>query len=389
MAFLRKKTLYCISNDDMDEEFRLAFSVTCIVTASLSSYGALVQLKSWYRQLKDYQSRRLPSSNPPVVFSLALADLFACIGVIAMAGLFLWMEPPNRDSIKNVDIPAKAWYWKIGVPTEAFTMFSYVASYFWTLAYSIDICLQVYGKDKCINMWTYSVICWLSPLWLVIWGEYGFLENTINPRYCSYGEKGLLHYMVCFGPLLIVTVLLPIVYFIAFRKIQRNIRGAFATYTNAERQILTAVKWKFSFIILVFMFCWLLNVGDGIHDGFNTENDDFGVHKNLWIVEAVVNPLQGFFNCIVYGHGREMLCCYRQNHVEESQCLPWNANTRTSDTSESFLVNSQDILEYSKSACVRPLLGGEQRRSYGYMGNASPMANIDFVPKLLGEPRRT
>ncbi|XP_032221205.1 uncharacterized protein LOC5520373 isoform X2 [Nematostella vectensis] len=355
MAFLRKKTLYCISNDDMDEEFRLAFSVTCIVTASLSSYGALVQLKSWYRQLKDYQSRRLPSSNPPVVFSLALADLFACIGVIAMAGLFLWMEPPNRDSIKNVDIPAKAWYWKIGVPTEAFTMFSYVASYFWTLAYSIDICLQVYGKDKC----------------------------------CSYGEKGLLHYMVCFGPLLIVTVLLPIVYFIAFRKIQRNIRGAFATYTNAERQILTAVKWKFSFIILVFMFCWLLNVGDGIHDGFNTENDDFGVHKNLWIVEAVVNPLQGFFNCIVYGHGREMLCCYRQNHVEESQCLPWNANTRTSDTSESFLVNSQDILEYSKSACVRPLLGGEQRRSYGYMGNASPMANIDFVPKLLGEPRRT
>lgn len=80
MAFLRFRSVYCIPEEDVSIHKRIAFSSVCITTATLSAYGACVQLKHWYSQLNDSDSRRKPSSNPVIVFCLALADLFTCIG---------------------------------------------------------------------------------------------------------------------------------------------------------------------------------------------------------------------------------------------------------------------------------------------------------------------
>ena len=65
----------------MDMPRRVIFSSVCITTAAVSSFGAIVQLVNWYKRLIAKEQRRIrPSPTPHIVFSLALADLFACIG---------------------------------------------------------------------------------------------------------------------------------------------------------------------------------------------------------------------------------------------------------------------------------------------------------------------
>ena len=80
MAFLRGSSIYCIGEEEMDIPKRVAFSSVCITAATISSFGAIVQLVNWYKRLTAKEPRRRPSPTPHVAFSLALADLFACIG---------------------------------------------------------------------------------------------------------------------------------------------------------------------------------------------------------------------------------------------------------------------------------------------------------------------
>ena len=80
MAFLRGRSIYCIREDEIDMPKRVVFSSVCITTATISSFGAIVQLVNWGRRLLGKEPRRIPSPTPHIVFSLALADLFACVG---------------------------------------------------------------------------------------------------------------------------------------------------------------------------------------------------------------------------------------------------------------------------------------------------------------------
>ena len=80
MAFLRGSSIYCITKSEISPSERLAFSSICISTATISSFGAIVQIVNWYKKLQLSESRRIISPSPSVLFSLALADLFTCVG---------------------------------------------------------------------------------------------------------------------------------------------------------------------------------------------------------------------------------------------------------------------------------------------------------------------
>ncbi|XP_031572457.1 uncharacterized protein LOC116306514 isoform X2 [Actinia tenebrosa] len=295
MAFLRFRSVYCISKNDIDINERTIFSSVCITTATLSAYGAFVQLRFWSRQLKDFDSRRKPSSNPVIVFCLALADLFTCIGVILMSILLMTVSPPYHNPKLDKNIPKEKWYKYIAVPIESFTMFAYISSYMWTLAYALDICLQVYNKDKSLRTRGYLICFWLAPVWLVVVGQYANLYKSIG--FCSIKDQEILHYMVCFIPLVCVVILLPIIYILAVLKLRKNIMTAHGCYTNAERELLFAVKKKFLLIVSVFMICWITNVVDGFidfsivlqqKDQYVKENgtsQHFKLHFPIWIVE--------------------------------------------------------------------------------------------------------
>ena len=80
MAFLRYSSIYCITTKEISIPERSVFSSICISTATISSFGAIVQIVNWYKKLQFSESRRILGPSPGVLFSLALADLFTCVG---------------------------------------------------------------------------------------------------------------------------------------------------------------------------------------------------------------------------------------------------------------------------------------------------------------------
>ena len=81
MAFLRSSSVYCITKDQIEEKNRIAFSAICLVTSTVSAFGACTQLRAWYEEIRNECSRRpIPLLNHRILFHLALADLLACIG---------------------------------------------------------------------------------------------------------------------------------------------------------------------------------------------------------------------------------------------------------------------------------------------------------------------
>ena len=83
MAFLRDRSIGCIPNTTLSHNQRLVISGLCIPTSTVGFIGAALQLKNLW-QYRNRQRRR-PSADPRIIFYLALADLFTCLGKPAYA----------------------------------------------------------------------------------------------------------------------------------------------------------------------------------------------------------------------------------------------------------------------------------------------------------------
>ncbi|KAJ7372922.1 hypothetical protein OS493_015377 [Desmophyllum pertusum] len=370
----------------MDVPRRVVFSSVCITTATISSFGAIVQLLNWYKRLRAKEPRRIPSPTPHIVFSLALADLFACVGAISMSVLFLTFKPAaekqhDGEHRKPYD---QSYVW-IGTPIESFTMFAYISSYMWTLFYSVDICLQVHNKHSCFRSKLYHLMSWPLAAWLVGWGQYAYFGNDLIN--CSSHDQALVHYMVCYIPLLFVMVALPFIYRKAYQKVSQNIKRN-GYFTDAERNVQKSVRKKFCLIVLVFVFCWLPNFIDGIHDvavyitrhykGFDHDANHYG----LWIIEALVNTQQGFLNCLVYGQHRQFASFC--SHIlrfgrSDSTGSPNGYHCRTGH--EETTINSYSGVTIPVSE-ISPLLAASRRT---LLEPSNSPSTAPFSVKLLGE----
>ncbi|KAK3737066.1 hypothetical protein QZH41_013872 [Actinostola sp. cb2023] len=381
MAFLRFRSVYCI----LDKTSVLTNDVLLVLFQTVRpDENRLPENKTQFEKIKTFQT--------------------SCSSVIAMSILFITMNPPyllpntfvpQYGKVLNMTQPSKSWYKYLGVPIESFTMFSYISSYLWTFGYALDICLQIYNKDTCVRMRVYQICFWVVPVWLVGWGQFGYLTGSNS--YCSVRTQEIWHYMVCFVPLVCVFIVLPFIYILAYKQVRKNVKSAHACYTNAERELLFGVKKKFLLIWLVFVFCWLTNVVDGFCDlqimwvdvdrPYVDENSiaipHASAHFKIWMLEALVNPLQGFLNCLVYGHAKMVQCCRRC--CRPSSMMIFSDAQTTSETSENFLINSHENLERS------PLL--QQRHHINSLTRTEGTPDYEnqkqFVARLLGEPHIT
>lgn len=388
MAFLRYSSIYCITTKEISISERSVFSSICISTATISSFGAIVQIVNWYKKLQFSESRRILGPSPGVLFSLALADLFTCVGAIAMSILFLIFEPAQKTNDGKHFHPAEDYYVWIGLPIESFTMFSYIASYLWTLFYSFDVCLRAHDLQSRHKI--YHVLSWPTAAWLVACAQFAIYSS--DTKNCSLpGPMALLHYLVCYIPLSVVMVCLPIVYWKAYRKVSQNITHMTGFFTDAERRVQKSVRKKFCYIIVVFMFCWLPNFIDGFHDIkeyiVRKDRNFFrgADHPFLWFVEASVNPLQGFLNCLVYGQHGQFASCF--GHIWSHFQTTYALNDDHQEERSTWTANSLSGSSKIPVSEISPLLAGSRRStpvlSTPLSDNSSPRE--PFHAKLLGE----
>lgn len=71
-------------------------------------------------------------------------------------------------------------------------------------------------------------------------------------------------------------------------------------FTTAERNINATLKWKFLMINFVFYVCWLPNLVCGIILWTSWHQLPEKPLIAIWYVMAILNPLQAFFNTLVY-----------------------------------------------------------------------------------------
>lgn len=233
------------------------------------------------------------------------------------------------------------------------------------------------------------MLSWPLAAWLVACVQFAvYYSDPIN---CSPpGPIALLHYLVCYIPLLLVMICLPIVYWKAYRKVSQNIRNT-GYFTDAERKLQKSIRRKFCYIIVVFIFCWLPNFCDGFHDiaGYISSQKEFfqdSNHSFLWLIEASVNPLQGFLNCLVYGQDGQFISCF--NHIQNlfhSNDPPVDGNHQEQNLT--WTINSLSGSVKIPVTEISPLLAGSRRSTpvLSTPTSNTPSQREPFHAKLLGE----
>lgn len=80
MASMQDAGFYCIGEEKLPQSKLYVYCGLCLGSAVLGLAGASRQIHQWKSLLQGHRYRRKPSPNPIIVFSLAVANLLACIG---------------------------------------------------------------------------------------------------------------------------------------------------------------------------------------------------------------------------------------------------------------------------------------------------------------------
>jgi ocular albinism type 1 protein len=244
-----------------------------------------------------------------------VSDLLADLGVIARSAYWLTYYKPRHienghehTRFANDLSPAIG-----GAFVESWVYFWYLATYFWTFFFAVDVYNSKHGgrwKLWCSHCFTWTfcsvyVAGSIASLWAC-------------PPYTSCTEESLCiisHFMCTFGPIVVFMVALPIFYVSAWNRMKKTAAAAPAIdIWKTEKKV---SRRKILSIILVFYLCWIVNVFDGIAlitvhalQG-STSHQAIPAYSSLyssqyiyvvWLLEAVLNPLQGLFNAIAYGN---------------------------------------------------------------------------------------
>lgn len=117
------------------------------------------------------------------------------------------------------------------------------------------------------------------------------------------------NYVLNYVPILVVMIVNPILYVKCSKEVDKQLVERYGQYTNNERQIHDMFKIKFSLINLVFYICWLPNIVNAVLMWTMWFHLPAHIIIVSWYIIAILNPLQAFFNVLVYRKWNNKLNC--------------------------------------------------------------------------------
>ncbi|XP_037779562.1 G-protein coupled receptor 143-like [Penaeus monodon] len=184
--------------------------------------------------------------------------------------------------------------------TSVIIHYFYTATYCWTFLYALDVKLVMH--EKRISHRMYHAVAWTIPLILCLIGllilylpDLNCHSQAVNP-YLRF----LPNYLSSFIPIVVVMIGNPILYCIAFSKVEKQIMSARGRFTQSERRVVDGLRKKFFLINGVFYLCWLPNIINGIVLWTSWNNLPKAFIITVWYLMAILNPLQAVFNSMVY-----------------------------------------------------------------------------------------
>lgn len=334
----------CLTLDTHKKDIYAAIN---IAISSLGLLGGLYQIVTWrifLRRNASFTSRTDvtgPTSfdvkrvttyyNPSVILFLALADILACIGVQAKSIELLIFQPSKKIIGKDGEWhrePHHYHYVYVDGIVTSIGDFAYLASFFWTFCFALDILFQL--RQRRIPLSVYHVICWGSAAIITILKV--VLKYGGNAEVCELPyDQSVANYLSFYLPIVFVMLACPTLFALSLPKIWRLQIEHHRVLTNQQRRVYRSVAWKFFMFVISFWLCWISNGVNGVYMMSNAST--YESPFVFYVVEAMTNPLQGFLNAFIYGRHQEVSRLIKFRHVYDEASKPI-VNWRTETNSE-------------------------------------------------------
>lgn len=163
------------------------------------------------------------------------------------------------------------------------------------------------------------------------------------------------NYILNYGTILLVMIANPILYYKCSREVDKQLIQRYGQYTNNERQIHDLFKIKFSLLNIIFYICWLPNIINAVLMWTMWFHLPIRAIIISWYVMAVLNPLQAFFNTLVYRKWNNKLNCFIAVKNYIVQKLRGNVSNATPSLNETspLLHNETDPQLFPRRASNR------------------------------------
>ncbi|XP_033225332.1 G-protein coupled receptor 143-like [Belonocnema kinseyi] len=341
------QTFCCHSNNESDmsniimKKFNTdAYNIVCMLSSTMGIIGAIYQVlpreeSSFGHRWQTFSGAR----GRQIIIWLAVADLFASLGVFIRSALWLNFKsimPMENDTASIVFCTL----------SSAWIQYFYMATWIWTLCYAVDMKLLL-GERPGHPKW-YHAIAWICPAVLTIFGLVILYVPDANCHSLTSLSTALLrilpNYCVTYVLLAIVMLVNPVLYISSSKDLKNAVTCSLAQMTSRERKLVQTVRLKFALTNLVYYFCWIPNLINGVLLWILWFQLPVRLIIVLWYIMAVTNPLQAFFNALVYQRwGRRdkfrLDWCYNLKRLGFSQSRRSNSSSEVSEISP--LINSR------------------------------------------------
>ncbi|KAG5315048.1 GP143 protein, partial [Acromyrmex insinuator] len=277
-----------------------AYNTVCMFSSTMGMIGAIYQENIFFQILprvdsnSSYRWRSFFRGRDIIVW-LAVADLLASLGVFVRSMLWRNFKSiiPMEGDISNVVFCAVL---------SAWIQYFYMATWIWTLCYAVDMKLLLgdkNGRPAC-----YHILAWMLPAILTSFGLIILYIPDANCHNLTSLSSAILHilpnYFTTYVLLAVVMIVNPILYVASTRDLETVVLHSMAQVTGRERKLIQTIRIKFALINLVYYVCWTPNLINGLLLWISWFQLPIKAIITLWYIMAVTNPLQAFFNAIVY-----------------------------------------------------------------------------------------
>lgn len=325
-----------------------AYNIICLFSSALGILGAIYQILPRKQFTNSHRWLSFSAERGrKIIIWLAIADLLAAIGVFSRS--VLWIN--YKNIMPAVDDDSSVLFCAI---SSAFTQYFYNSSWIWTLCYAVDMRF-VLTQEECKLMY-YHMFAWTIPALLTVTGLSLLYLPEANCHTSTSLETALYrilpNYIATYVPITVVMIANPILYYHSITDMKEIITSTSGQFTSREREILEAIKIKFCVINTVFYVCWIPNLINGVLLWSFWFHLPVEFVMGIWYIMAFTNPLQAFFNSLVYR---------RWSVGSEKVVLPW----RQYENSDLTLTKSMST-ELSRNTIreeIYPLLQSAPSRS--------------------------
>ncbi|XP_066154640.1 G-protein coupled receptor 143-like isoform X1 [Euwallacea fornicatus] len=327
-----------------------SYNMVCLFCSGLGILGALYQVLPRRQFANSHRWLSFSAERGRrIIVWLALADLLAAVGVFTRS--MIWMN--KKNIMPAIEDDSSVMFCAI---SSAFIQYFYTSTWIWTLCYSIDmryILSQEEGHFK-----YYHLSAWLIPAILTVTGlSLLYIPNadchtSVSLRIAL--QRILPNYIITYLPIVVVMLANPILYKHSIKDMKTMITCTSGQFTSRERDILEAIKIKFAVINVVFYVCWLPNLINGFLLWILWFHLPARSLILLWYLMAFTNPLQAFFNAMVYRRwsaGSEKLVL-PWKHYENPYCQLTNSITSSNTSRETIREEIYPLLQNAPSKSI-------------------------------------